>query len=78
MSISAGERKKRATFTFVEDQRYIKRAEKFRNKMAVAEFNTQLKKMKEDRGHEAEKESLAQINLALLKKKQEVSSPYGV
>eukprot|EP00292_Cryptomonas_paramecium_P004759 CAMPEP_0113685530 /NCGR_PEP_ID=MMETSP0038_2-20120614/14726_1 /TAXON_ID=2898 /ORGANISM="Cryptomonas paramecium" /LENGTH=515 /DNA_ID=CAMNT_0000605633 /DNA_START=103 /DNA_END=1646 /DNA_ORIENTATION=+ /assembly_acc=CAM_ASM_000170 len=71
MSVPTGDRKKRATFTFVEDQRYIRRAERFRNKMAVAEFNKQLKQMKEDRGQEAEKETLAQINLALLKKKQE-------
>jgi hypothetical protein len=75
MSVPSGDRKKRATFAFVEDQRYIRKAERFRNKMAVAEFNMQLKRMKEDRGQEAEKESLAQINLALLKKKQAPTPP---
>jgi len=45
--------------------RYIKRAERFRNKMAVAEFNEQLKKMKADRGKEAEKETLQQVSLPL-------------
>jgi U4/U6 small nuclear ribonucleoprotein PRP3 len=69
MKVGAAVRQKRATFTFVEDQRYIKRAERFRNKMAVAEFNEQLKRMKEDRGKEAEKETLQQVNLALLKTK---------
>jgi hypothetical protein len=75
MSVPSGDRKKRATFAFVEDQRYIRKAERFRNKMAVAEFNMQLKRMKEDRGQEAEKETLAQINLALLKKKQVRAPP---
>ena len=75
MSVPSGDRKKRATFAFVEDQRYIRKAERFRNKMAVAEFNMQLKRMKEDRGQEAEKETLAQINLALLKKKQARPGP---
>lgn len=62
---------KRPTFTFVEDQRYIRRAERFRDKMAVQEFNEQLKKMKEDKGKEADKETLAEMNLALLKQKRE-------
>lgn len=71
MSMGTGVRTKRATFTFVEDQRYIKRAERFRTKMAVAEFNNQLKKMQDDKGAEAAKDSLAQMNLALLRTKKE-------
>lgn len=45
MSLGTSVRYKRPTFQFVEDSRYIKRADRFRTKMAVAEFNTQLKKM---------------------------------
>jgi U4/U6 small nuclear ribonucleoprotein PRP3 len=71
MSMDTGRRQKRATFTFVEDQRYIKRAERFRNKMRIQEFNEQLRKIRQDKGEKAEKESLIQINLELLKQKQE-------
>ena len=72
MSMGTGQRAKRATFNFVEDQRYIKKADRFRTKMAVAEFNNQLKKMQDDKGAEAAKDSLAQMNLALLRTKKEV------
>lgn len=71
MSMDTGRRQKRATFTFVEDQRYIKRAERFRHKMQIQEFNEQLRKIRQDKGEEAEKETLLEINLALLKQKQE-------
>jgi len=71
MSMDSARRAKRATFTFVEDNRYIKRAERFRNKIRIAEFNEQLRKIREDKGAEAANETLMQINLALLKQKQE-------
>lgn len=71
MSMDTGRRQKRATFNFVEDNRYIKRAERFRNKIRIAEFNEQLRKIRQDKGEEAQKETLMQINLALLKEKQE-------
>jgi hypothetical protein len=69
--MDTGRRTKRATFNFVEDRRYIKRAERFRNKIRIAEFNEQLRKIRQDKGAEAEKETLMQINLALLKEKQQ-------
>ena len=71
LGMDTGRRTKRATFNFVEDQRYIKRAERFRNKIRIAEFNEQLRKIRQDKGAEAEKETLMQINLALLKEKQQ-------
>ena len=71
LSMDTGRRQKRATFNFVEDQRYVKRAERFRNKMRIQEFNEQLRKIRQDKGEQAEKESLIQINLELLKQKQE-------
>ncbi len=45
LSMSSSVRPKRATFTFVTDQRYIRKADRFRTKIAIAEFNSQLKKM---------------------------------
>ncbi len=71
LGMDTGRRTKRATFNFVEDRRYIKRAERFRNKIRIAEFNEQLRKIRQDKGAEAEKETLMQINLALLKEKQQ-------
>ena len=71
LGMDTGRWTKRATFNFVEDQRYIKRAERFRNKIRIAEFNEQLRKIRQDKGAEAEKETLMQINLALLKEKQQ-------
>jgi len=71
MSMDTGRRQKRATFTFVEDSRYIKCAERFRNKIRISEFNEQLRKIRQDKGEEAQKDTLMQINLALLKEKQE-------
>jgi hypothetical protein len=45
LSMSSSVRPKRATFSFVTDQRYMRKADRFRTKMAIAEFNNQLKKM---------------------------------
>jgi hypothetical protein len=44
LSMSSSVRPKRATFSFVTDQRYMRKADRFRTKMAIAEFNNQLKK----------------------------------